>query len=221
MANWTVFKNMIESQKILNDEITENWFVDLSKEDFLFAAFVEAGEAGSSINYKWWKAEKNDWDNLKVELIDILHFLLSALLYDNEVQRMDANYFFERGLADTSINKNTTEEERIELIKLNLLKLLKFDNVTAFLYLGRLFRIAGITDIKVIAKNFVIKNVLNLFRTKNGYKEGTYIKIWNGKEDNEIVYNEIAPKLKFGKYFYTDLYKKIEEYYNEFVKTDF
>lgn len=36
------------------------------------------------------------------------------------------------------------------------------------------------------------KNVLNKFRQDNGYKEGTYNKIWNGKEDNvamlEIVH---------------------------------
>jgi len=33
-------------------------------------------------------------------------------------------------------------------------------------------------------KLYIGKNVLNLFRQDNGYKEGTYIKIWNGEEDN-------------------------------------
>jgi hypothetical protein len=27
-------------------------------------------------------------------------------------------------------------------------------------------------------------NILNQFRQDHGYKEGTYIKIWNGEEDN-------------------------------------
>jgi hypothetical protein len=32
---------------------------------------------------------------------------------------------------------------------------------------------------------YIGKNVLNFFRQDNGYKEGTYIKIWDGREDNE------------------------------------
>ena len=34
---------------------------------------------------------------------------------------------------------------------------------------------------------YVGKNILNQFRQDHGYKEGTYIKIWNGKEDNVIM----------------------------------
>jgi len=31
---------------------------------------------------------------------------------------------------------------------------------------------------------YVGKNILNKFRQEHGYKDGTYIKIWNGEEDN-------------------------------------
>ena len=31
---------------------------------------------------------------------------------------------------------------------------------------------------------YVIKNTLNGFRKDNGYEEGTYEKVWNGREDN-------------------------------------
>ena len=34
-------------------------------------------------------------------------------------------------------------------------------------------------------KHYVGKNVLNVFRQDHGYKAGTYIKIWEGREDNE------------------------------------
>ena len=34
-------------------------------------------------------------------------------------------------------------------------------------------------------RQYVGKNVLNVFRQDHGYKAGTYIKIWNGREDNE------------------------------------
>ena len=32
---------------------------------------------------------------------------------------------------------------------------------------------------------YVGKNVLNAFRQRHGYKEGGYVKVWNGREDNE------------------------------------
>jgi hypothetical protein len=34
---------------------------------------------------------------------------------------------------------------------------------------------------------YIAKNVLNLFRQDHGYQEGTYRKVWNGKEDNEVL----------------------------------
>ena len=41
---------------------------------------------------------------------------------------------------------------------------------------------------KTILDNAVIgKNCLNKFRQDNGYKEGTYIKEWNGREDNVVM----------------------------------
>ena len=41
---------------------------------------------------------------------------------------------------------------------------------------------------------YVGKNVLNRFRQNNGYKEGTYRKLWAGREDNEHLI-EVLDKL--------------------------
>jgi len=43
-------------------------------------------------------------------------------------------------------------------------------------------------------KSYVGKNTLNFFRQDKGYKEGTYIKEWDGREDNEVLV-EILNKL--------------------------
>ena len=217
----TIFEQMLWSQKDLNDEITPDWMATLSKQDYLTAVLVEVGEAIDSLDYKWWKAGKNDWDNFKVELVDVHHFLLSALWYDNEVQRADACYFFKKGLAYRVIPSNgLTDEKKLDLIKEYSLKLMKVDNVTAFMYLGRLFRVIGLVSLKEIAREFLVKNTLNLFRTRNGYKQGTYKKMWKGKEDNVIAY-ALASDLKFTKFFTKDLYKKLEDYYNENVRDSF
>ena len=37
----------------------------------------ESAEAIDSLNWKWWKKEDDDWDNIKIELVDMLHFWVS------------------------------------------------------------------------------------------------------------------------------------------------
>jgi hypothetical protein len=40
-------------------------------------------------------------------------------------------------------------------------------------------------DFDALYRHYVGKNVLNFFRQDHGYKDGTYKKIWQGREDNE------------------------------------
>ena len=42
-------------------------------------------------------------------------------------------------------------------------------------------------DLESLYKLYVGKNILNQFRQDHGYKEGTYIKVWNGQEDNVMM----------------------------------
>jgi hypothetical protein len=39
-------------------------------------------------------------------------------------------------------------------------------------------------DSDYLFNRYLGKNVLNSFRKANGYKEGIYVKMWNGVEDN-------------------------------------
>ena len=40
-------------------------------------------------------------------------------------------------------------------------------------------------DFDQLYRMYVGKNVLNFFRQDHGYKDGSYIKVWNDREDNE------------------------------------
>ena len=42
-------------------------------------------------------------------------------------------------------------------------------------------------NLDTLYKLYIGKNVLNQFRQDHGYKDGTYIKIWNGEEDNVVM----------------------------------
>ena len=58
---------------IKNDpELRREWFLR-----FDLALKQESSEAIDSLNWKWWKKDDEDWDNVKVELVDMLHFWVS------------------------------------------------------------------------------------------------------------------------------------------------
>ena len=77
-----VFDKQIELNKrikprlyddIKNDpELRREWFLR-----FDLALKQESSEAIDSLNWKWWKKDEEDWDNVKVELVDMLHFWVS------------------------------------------------------------------------------------------------------------------------------------------------
>jgi hypothetical protein len=58
-------------------------------------------------------------------------------------------------------------------------------------------------DSDELYRQYVGKNVLNFFRQDHGYKEGTYKKIWNGREDNEHLV-EVLNSLDIGLSDYSD-----------------
>lgn len=68
--------------------------------------------------------------------------------------------------------------------------------------------------------HYLVKSKLNLFRANNGYKEGSYIKMWNGREDN-VVANEIANTILLSnpdtELDGEELYNLIQLHYDSFV----
>ncbi len=76
-----VFQKQIElNERILptlytdiqDPELKRKWFLN-----FLLALQQESAETVDSLHWKWWKKGEDDWDNVKVELVDILHFWVS------------------------------------------------------------------------------------------------------------------------------------------------
>jgi len=68
------------NEKINPDLYTEINDPEIKRERFLqfeLAHRQEAAEAIDSLNWKWWKKDSDDWDNIKVELVDMLHFWVS------------------------------------------------------------------------------------------------------------------------------------------------
>lgn len=211
----TIFKKMVVLQHKFNEETIENY---LSKNlNWNSAIIAESGELLGSLGYKWWKKQLPDMDNAKVEAIDLLHFVISDTLqmnYDirnfNDILNSTIKDF-EVGFKEISINLKNSN-----LFK--LIDLLNTDRLSRFLVLKAIFEKLEMSNEDVYIA-YIVKNCLNKFRQDNGYKDGSYIKDWNGKEDNVITYglaNIIGPKENL----FDELYESLNLYYNKEVKKE-
>ena len=68
-------------------------------------------------------------------------------------------------------------------------------------------------DFKALYTGYIGKNVLNFFRQDNGYKEGTYQKYWNDREDNEHLIEVIDTLDAAADDFKDQLYSALEARY--------
>ena len=89
-----------------------------------------------------------------------------------------------------SIYQNTLKHERNEIDKKEVLK--NVENFSESILIKKTFDIKSFfvlanslnLDFDRLTLLYIAKNVLNKFRQNNGYKSGTYTKMWGGKEDN-------------------------------------
>ena len=77
----------------------------------------------------------------------------------------------------------------------------------------RCCKIAGLS-FYVVTKKLLYweKLFLNQFRQDHGYKEGSYIKVWNGNEDNVVMVSLLE---KMDDVSFDDLYSKLKEEYSK------
>ena len=64
-----------KNKKIMVNDLPNKWLVKYSK-----AMKEELCELDDELLWKWWSKDKIDMQNIRVELIDILHFLVSAMM---------------------------------------------------------------------------------------------------------------------------------------------
>jgi hypothetical protein len=70
-------------------------------------------------------------------------------------------------------------------------------------------------DFDALYTAYVGKNVLNFFRQDHGYKEGTYLKTWAGREDNEHLVELMAGLDSASEQFADEVYQALSGRYAE------
>ena len=213
---------MLLLQQELNDATNgEGWEAGKTKNGKIInwkrCIYMECAEMVDSFAWKHWKAidADPDWANLQIEVVDVWHFIMSLGLEDYSQNfrgtiedlamkiSQEAGYMKLQENGELEYAEPTVIMAKVEDLILNTVnrdtlngpKL--FEDFFELAYMSKL----NLTD---LYRLYVGKNILNQFRQDHGYKEGTYVKVWDGKEDNIIMQTlweenaALTPKVLYG-----------------------
>lgn len=217
---------MLKLQQELNDATNgKGWERGVTNRgkliDWRRCILLEASELIDSYPWKHWKSidEAPNYDNIMIEAVDIWHFVMSEALRLNaingsgdikelakNIENLDSYKRFINGeykKADDFYGEIAKVEEMIA----NL-----YSNESIDVMIDDFFAVANQSNLNLdtLYKLYIGKNILNRFRQDNGYKEGKYIKEWNGLEDNVVMQeilssqSDITPE---------QLYKELQKRY--------
>lgn len=202
-------EQMADAQNKLNTLILGKDWATQDK-DWELAVIMEAAEAIEHKGWKWWKHQEADIPQLQMELVDIMHFALSGVMAGPR----DLSYTIDNSIVSSTII-GYDESHLVFLLK-DIIGTVVQEGMGNHLLeaIQEAMVVAGMTGESVF-KMYMSKNLLNIFRQENGYKEGTYQKIWNGKEDNEVLADLMETVDLYSSTFYNDLHSKLAKAYND------
>ncbi len=183
----TQLVSMLEMQDGMNKKVNPDWVA--ANNNWHRAIQVEAVEAIEHHGWKWWKKQNCDMAQLRMELVDIWHFILSTVIQNTRgsIRFSTIEMISELNLSQKSVQFDNQYYilAKMSLVeKLDLMVGLSAAKRTSLALFDSLLSDCGMSWVELF-KQYTGKNVLNVFRQDYGYKAGTYIKIWNGREDNE------------------------------------
>lgn len=187
MLNEIQINKMLNLQASMNAKVNPEWLE--AGYAYHRAIVAESIEAIEHASWKWWKHQEPDLAQVQMELVDIWHFALSAMLVEES-----GNLKAVAKILTTSKSLDFVffDGKRYPLVEMQdpIYKL----ELMAGLAVSRRFDIALfasiISDFKMswemLYTKYIGKNLLNFFRQDFGYKDGSYVKVWrDGREDNE------------------------------------
>ena len=151
-----------ERQVIIQNKVMDTHY------NVMFLALVEElGEYVASLGYQDWKVVPRDELNLIVELADICIFAMNCEFYDGgrvsitpvKADPCHLGFSPDVAFADEIMSMIVNKE---------------FETIPSFI----------VTNHPEVLYAIEAKQALNVVRQAFGYKEGTYVKNWDGQEDN-------------------------------------
>ncbi len=182
------YKEIAEVQSILNskaDPNNPNWKEVRTENDFKLASILEMAEMIESTPWKWWKGGNADLWNIKIELIDMLHFMISNVAMRDSIKDNEANkvlgfkedekivkaFFY-----DNDENKGADRDVSMDIFKALVNDEYDFDFINEVVKGGGL-------EANEISSIYIAKYTLNEIRWEGGYALNQYKKMKSGYVD--------------------------------------
>jgi len=209
-----MMKEMFDLQNHLNNQTNgEQWINGITKEgrtiNWKRCIWLETAEATESLAWKHWKSidTPDDIENVRLEVVDVWHFLMSDMIAIKGLEK-SISLALE---AEQSITAEMASQYSL-IDALESMAKSALSGEIPLLHFFTVVRVLEDFDFEDVYKLYIGKNCLNQFRQDNGYKDGSYIKLWNGKEDN--VYMQDILKNN-GALSYDELYSRLDSIYSK------
>jgi len=195
---------MLQLQNQLNDATNgENWTDGITKNNkkinWKRCIYMECAEMCDSFSWKHWKSidKDPDWDNMQIEVVDVWHFIMSLAIEDyaqnfrGNIEELAIHISASQKLLSIKNNNKefASQDEVMGKVEDIMRIVLAKDVVDIDVLIDQFFTLVAMSglNLNTLYRLYVGKNILNQFRQDNGYKNGSYIKIWNGEEDNVVM----------------------------------
>ncbi len=203
--DFKIWLKIIELQKSFNDRVSPDWEKDTTQEKYntWYALLDETVEVLNSTQWKWWKDSTKhnqiDWDNVRVEFIDLFHFALSIALQMNSADVLYTTMVsFQKGKETQSLNYQIQGPEFFNNFWDKILMSVFLKNPTLLLvsWVELWYKLGG--DLNSFTKEYFVKMALNNVRQEFGYgAKNNYFKMWPDPKDplsSKKVEDNIAVK---------------------------
>lgn len=166
---------MLDLQDAMNSRVNADW--RSADSAWYRAIWTECAEMLDHYGWKWWKHQSPDLDQVRLELVDIFHFAMSDYLLGHS----DNGPVADRILAELA---DPHQESDIRVAIETMAQTTIANHSMHFSDFATVMNLIDM-DFDHLYRMYIGKNVLNFFRQDHGYKDGSYIKVWQGREDNE------------------------------------
>jgi dimeric dUTPase (all-alpha-NTP-PPase superfamily) len=198
----TKMQQIVTMQDILNERTVPGWRE--ANLDWDTAILVETAEAIDSCAWKWWKHQEPDIENLKVELVDLLHFVVSKIIIEAKDDYEPIKTVATNMAAHIGIwHKELLFHSPVAILNSFVKDVLNGDAWKGLMNLFVLFKSLGMS-MDDIHQAYITKNLLNWYRQERGYKDasGGYIKVFKsaltdmpGETEDNAIFARIVSKI--------------------------
>jgi len=217
--DYEMWMETIELQKTFNDQVAPGWRSQANAKDFNFwmAILDETVEVLGSRHWKWWKDKDKlhtvDWDNVQLELVDIMHFVISICIQQNSTSVLFSQ------LINLEMNRPTRirDEKFFDAFWEEFLTAVQYKNLplVAVRAVEFWYRAGGTAE--SLMREYRVKYALNNIRQEFGYASGKYIKMWSdvrgGYSEDNVIARRLAEEFPVDKDLIENIENSLREYY--------